>query len=44
HSNAALAKLVRKAIADAGLPEDAVQFVDNPDRSLVDALLGMKEY
>ena len=43
-SNTALAKLVRKAIGDAGVPEAAVQFVDNPDRSLVDAMLGMKEY
>lgn len=43
-SNTALAKLVRKAIGDAGVPEDAVQFVDNPDRSLVDAMLGMKDH
>ena len=39
-----MAKLVRKAIGDAGVPEDAVQFVDNPDRSLVDAMLGMKDH
>ena len=43
-SNTALAKLVRKAIGDAGVPEEAVQFVDNPDRSLVDAMLGMKDH
>ena len=43
-SNTALAKLVRKAIGGAGVPEDAVQFVDNPDRSLVDAMLGMKDH
>jgi glutamate-5-semialdehyde dehydrogenase len=34
-------KLVRKAITDAGLPEDAVQFVDNTDRSLVNHMLKM---
>ena len=41
HSNRALVKLVRKAITDAGLPEDAVQFVDNTDRSLVNHILKM---
>ena len=44
HSNVALSGLVREAIADAGIPVDAVQYVDNPDRSLVDAMLEMKEY
>ena len=44
HSNTALAGLTRDAISRAGVPADAVQFVDNPDRSLVDAMLGMKEY
>ena len=43
-SNTALVKLVRKAIGDAGVPEHAVQFVDNPDRCLVDAMLGMKDH
>ena len=44
HSNAALASLVRDAIRRADGPVDAVQFIDNPDRSLVEAILGMKEY
>jgi len=44
HSNTALVKLVRESITKAGIPASAVQFVDNPDRSLVDAMLGMKEY
>jgi glutamate-5-semialdehyde dehydrogenase len=44
HSNKALVDLVRTGISNAGVPADAVQFVDNPDRSLVDAMLGMKEY
>ena len=43
-SNTALVALVRRALADAGAPPDAVQFVDNPDRALVDALLRMDQY
>ena len=43
-SNTALVALIRKALMDAGVTEDAVQFVDNPDRSLVDAMLKMNEY
>ena len=44
HSNAALASMVRDAISRADGPVDAVQFIDNPDRSLAEAILGMKEY
>ena len=44
HTNIALSDLIRRAIADAGIPADAVQYVDNPDRSLVDAMLDMKDY
>jgi glutamate-5-semialdehyde dehydrogenase len=44
HSNIALSDLVRDAIGSAGIPADAVQYVDNPDRSLVDAILKMKDY
>ena len=43
-SNTALVSLIRRAIAGAGVPTEAVQFVDNPDRSLVEAMLNMKEY
>jgi glutamate-5-semialdehyde dehydrogenase len=43
-SNTALAGLVRRAVAQAGVPAEAVQFVDNPDRKLVDTMLQMKEY
>ncbi|MBN1366673.1 MAG: glutamate-5-semialdehyde dehydrogenase [Dehalococcoidales bacterium] len=42
HSNTALVKLIRNAVKRAGLPEDAVQFVDNTDRSLVGHILKMK--
>ena len=44
HSNIALSGLVRESIDSAGIPADTVQYVDNPDRSLVDAMLKMKEY
>ena len=44
HSNVTLARLIRRSIADAGVPGDAVQFVDNTDRALVEHMLGMREY
>ena len=43
-SNTALVSMLRKALSDAGVTTDAVQFVDNPDRALVDHLLKMNEY
>ena len=44
NSNRVLAGLVRESIEEAGLPKDAVQFVDDPDRRLVGTMLGMDEY
>ncbi len=44
HSNGALANLVRDSISRAGGPVEAVQFIDNPDRSLINAMLEMKDY
>ena len=44
HSNLALTGLLRRAIGEAGIDPETVQYVDNPDRSLVDAMLQMKEY
>ena len=44
HSNLALVKLVQSAIEKAGMPPDAVQFVDNTDRALVNEMLKMNEY
>ncbi|HEY40828.1 MAG TPA: glutamate-5-semialdehyde dehydrogenase [Dehalococcoidia bacterium] len=44
NSNSALAGLVQAAIARAGMPEGAVQFVDNTDRALVSHLLKMSDY
>ena len=43
-SNSALIRLIRHALVDAGAPAEAVQFVDNPDRELVDAMLKMHQY
>ena len=43
-SNRALARLVREALAEAGLPEDAVQFVETTDRAAVGRLIAMPEY
>ncbi len=42
-SNTALVDLVHRAIGEAGLSTDAVQFVDDIDRSLVDVMLQMKD-
>ena len=44
HSNTALATLIRGAVAEAGAPEDGVQFIDNTDRALVESMLQMREY
>ena len=43
-SNTALVAMLRQALTDAGVTTDAVQFLDNPDRDLVDAMLKMDEY
>jgi glutamate-5-semialdehyde dehydrogenase len=44
HSNRALAELAQRALSEAGLPEKAVQFIDNPNRDLVLGLMKMHEY
>ena len=41
HSNSALVKVVQEATARAGVPDGAVQFVENTDRALVNHLLKM---
>ncbi len=43
-SNQALAGLVRQALLESGLPEDAVQLVPTTDRAAVSALITMPEY
>ena len=42
-SNLALGKAIRLGLADASLPEDAVQLVDTPDRGLMLSLLRQDE-
>ena len=44
HSNTALVGLIRRAIAGAGVPEDALQFIDDTDRALVEHMLKMRDY
>ena len=44
NSNLALIALLRRAVAEAGINPDVIQYIDNTDRELVDALLQMKEY
>ncbi len=44
NSNSVLASLVRDEIEEAGVPRDAVQFVESTDRALVGQMLGMKEH
>jgi len=44
HCNQALAKLVKQGLAEAGLPQDAVQVVETTDRAAVGALITMPEY
>jgi glutamate-5-semialdehyde dehydrogenase len=44
HSNRILAEMARKALLETGLPADAVQFIDNPDRERVLELLHLHEF
>ena len=41
HSNIALSRLVQEAASRAGVPDGAVQFIENTDRALVDHMLKM---
>ena len=42
HSNTVLASIVREAIAQSGLPADAVQMIENTDRETVGEMLKMR--
>ena len=44
HSNLALATLVGDALAEAGLPRDAVQLINTTDRAAVGKLIAMPEF
>ena len=41
HSNSALARVVQQASVRAGVPDGAVQFIENTDRALVNQMLKM---
>jgi glutamate-5-semialdehyde dehydrogenase len=43
HSNTAISKIIQEACSRAGIPEGAVQFVENTDRTLVNEMLKMKD-
>ena len=42
-SNSALARVVQDAAVNAGIPDGAIQFVENTDRALVDHMLTMSD-
>lgn len=44
HTNQIMVKVIQKALAQAGLPEESVQVIDNPDRTLVTQLLKLDRY
>ncbi len=44
HSNTALTTLVRDALASAGVTPEAVQFITDTDRAVVDQMIRLNEY
>jgi len=44
HSNRALVQIVQTALARSGLPPESIQFIDDPDRGLVEELLRLNDY
>ena len=44
HSNTALASLVRNALGEAGITPEAVQFVSDTDRAIVDQMIKLNGY
>ena len=44
HSNRALVASLQKALTISGVPADAIQFIDSPDRALVLELLHLKDH
>jgi glutamate-5-semialdehyde dehydrogenase len=43
-SNIALVSVIQRALAEIGLPTEAVQYIENPDRALVRELLRLDDY
>jgi glutamate-5-semialdehyde dehydrogenase len=44
NSNVAIGEVLRKALAETNVPEDAVQVVNSPDRKVAEEMMGMREY
>ncbi|ASA55112.1 glutamate-5-semialdehyde dehydrogenase [Vibrio gazogenes] len=44
NSNMALVKVIQSSLEKAGLPAASVQYIDNPDRTLVSELLKLDQY
>ncbi len=44
HSNSAIVEVLSKAGADAGIPDGAVSFIENPDRACVMEMLKLNQY
>ena len=44
NSNIVLTQILKDALSNAGLPESAVWLITDPDRSIVDEMLGLDEY
>jgi len=44
HSNSTIARIIGRAVSEAGVPDGAIQFIESTDRSLVAELLRMTEY
>jgi glutamate-5-semialdehyde dehydrogenase len=44
HSNVAVCKVLREALAKSALPADAIQIVNSTDRKVTEELMSMREY
>ena len=44
HSNIALARVLRTALADNDFPTDAIQMIDNPSHDLVNQMMHLNDY
>lgn len=44
HSNKAIAHIIKEAAVDSGIPEGAIQFIEETDRAVVNAMLKLDKY
>ncbi|MCL5876333.1 MAG: glutamate-5-semialdehyde dehydrogenase [Candidatus Bathyarchaeota archaeon] len=44
NSNVAIGEVLRGALAETGVPADAIQIVNSPDRKVAEELMGMRQY